>query len=271
MSNLYRRNKGLKGPKVQKSRREMVLNVEQVQQLLDTISNSEHPFKVRDHAIIYLAFKFGLRCGEVGLLKRSHFAEIAREIANIPTLKQSERIVAVCTHCHKQSRVAMNRAGKSTVCYKCHQVFTIQGTAGRTVAHNPPEKAPPIVEEDTIDYVLNFLQTIPAEQEYLFPSMRNGHLSVSHTRSIFNFWLTESGLPPILSFHSLRHGRGAHVYSATDGNLQAVKEMLRQKTLSSAEQYIHLTPSSLDDVRRRLGGTRNGGRPGTERTSPQQP
>lgn len=260
MSNLYRRNKGLKAPKMQKARREMVLHGDQVQQILDTIAASDNPNKDRDHAIIFLAFRFGLRCGEVGLLKRSHFEYIGREIANIPTLKQGVRMPVVCPHCSKQKRIAPKNIGKATVCHRCHQIFTIQGPgAARPVENNPPpELAPPIIEEETIEYVLNYLRKLPEDQEYLFPSPRNGHLSVSHTRSIFNFWLTESGLPAIYSFHSLRHGRGAAVYAATE-NLQAVKEMLRQKTLSAAEKYIQLTPSGLDDVRRKLGGNRNGG------------
>ena len=125
MSNLYRRNKGLPAARMQKSRREMVLSYDQVDQLLRTIANSEHPNRVRDHAIVFLAYRFGLRCGEVGLLTRDNLKFIAREIANIPTLKQTERVVVHCPHCNRQSRVAARRAGKKTVCYKCYSAYTI--------------------------------------------------------------------------------------------------------------------------------------------------
>lgn len=258
MPALYRRNKGLKSPKMQKSAGEMVLMPEQVQQILDTINASDvsHEIKRRDHALIYLASKLGLRCGEVVLLSREHFEEIAREIANIPTLKQTHRVAVTCPHCLKQSRVAERRIGRTAICYKCHGSFTIE--APRDYEYNgtePALKSPPLIEDDVIRYIQNYIAQMPAKNQYLFQSKRGSHLSIPQARAIFNFWLTESGLPSIYSFHALRHGRGAHVWEATK-DLQAVREMLRQKSLGAAEKYIHWSPSGRNDLRRKLGGAR---------------
>ena len=117
---------------------------------------------------------------------------------------------------------------------------------------NLPERIPPVVEQNVSIYVRAYLDSAMRDsQKWFFESRPNFHMASSNMRKIFNSYLLKSGLDPMYSWHSLRHGRGVLVWDQFN-DLQMVKEMLRQSTLSSAEKYIRMSPKSKALLRGKL-------------------
>ncbi len=64
----------------------------------------------------------------------------------------------------------------------------------------------------------------------------------------FKFWLNQTGLPPGLSIHSLRHTYGTQCLDK-GLSLTFVRDNLRHSNISITSQYLHLTQESRDKVK----------------------
>lgn len=246
----YAVRKGLSGPKVTRTDRELFLTAAEVKHLLGTIQESGARRAARDHAIIFLGLMFGLRCGEVRLLKRSDFLAVERGVAELSTLKCAYRIPYRCEHCKKRCRVAGGRGGTSYPCPRCGT----ENPVTRPKASNPmPRRSPPIVESSAREYIKRYISTIPARQEFFFENARGQPISTSMIRKIFNRWLMEAGLPPAVSFHALRHGRGVMIWNESK-DIELVRRQLRQTSLGSTQRYVHLSEAATRQYEKRLEG-----------------
>lgn len=88
-------------------------------------------------------------------------------------------------------------------------------------------------------------------QRWLFPTGPERHIHPETLRKIFAHYVLKSGLDPAYSWHSLRHGRGVVVFERFEDSVM-VRDMLRQKSLSSAEMYMHLSPKRAEALRLQL-------------------
>jgi len=251
----YIRKKGYKkgNTKVKKIDPEKFLSAEQVAQILDAVVRSDEPNKRRDHAAIYLGYHFGLRVGEACLLERDTFRHIDRGIAHIRTLKNIERIPYYCHNpeCNRRRRVAAYRAGSEFPCAHCGTVNKVP-VPHRVIDKNPPEKEPPIIESQVCDYVKDYLDNVMRpNQRWLFESSPSVHMSSRQLSRVFNTYLELAGLPSIYSWHALRHGRGVLIWERFQDPVM-VRDMLRQKSISSAEIYMHMSPQRIEEARQKL-------------------
>jgi integrase len=248
----YLKNKGL-GKRVEpKSLRETFLTDAEVKKILAAVEQSKDKFNsnwYRDYAAIYLGFMFGLRVTEACMLERRHFDEIAsKEAAHIPTLKQAPRIPYNCFKCSKRTRVSAERIGQEFPCPRCGAMNLVVHPR-RPISMLVPEKDPPVIEGEVVDFVVEYLEKhMRPDQRWLFESRPGVRISSVLMGRIFNTHAAAAGLSPILSWHSLRHGRAAVLYS-TFKNLILVRDCLRQKTTKMAERYAHLDLEELQKTK----------------------
>lgn len=113
---------------------------------------------------------------------------------------------------------------------------------------NPPEKSPPVVETKVLEYVRIYLQGMRPDQRWLLESTPGEHISESHMHRVFNHYVLAAKLDPAYSFHALRHGRGVRIYEKFE-DFVMVRDMLRQKSISSTEWYMHLSPQRKQKLR----------------------
>lgn len=252
--------KGFAQAKPFKSDREKFLSENEIQQLLETVFQENNKYMRRDHALIYLGYRFGLRAGETVILNRNTFRDITRDTAHIRRLKRVERIPFVCANpgCKFKCRIAASKALHVFKCPQCSLEVLVGKPKGRENENNPPETIPPAIERGVIEYVQDYIQTqMRPDQEWLFEGHPEEHLSTTHVRNIFNFYLMKSGLKSIYSWHALRHGRGVLLWDRFH-DLGLVKEMLGHKSIKSSEFYIHVSPQRSEEVRAALErGTEN--------------
>lgn len=246
----------------EKGNEDRYLTQDQVKDILRAVEDSKkaNPSWQRDHAAIYLGFYLGLRVGEVRLLTRSAFRIVDRERVFIPTLKQTEKIEVRCK-CGLEVRVSRKRAGKGFFCQRCGETTDIPKKA-RRLAGNPPERptlSPPVIEQHVRAYVRDYIATLPEGQECLFVSRWGKTLSTSFLHNVFNTYAKRAGLPPVYSFHALRHGRGVMVWEASK-DLVLVKDMLRHSNPQTAHVYSHISPTRLGEYRGILEKTKTEGK-----------
>lgn len=261
---MYQKLKGLDGPHPDKSQREKFFLPDQVGGILDAIQHDkESPahVRVRDHALVYLAFYLGLRCGEVVILKKEHFRDVENGVAFIPTLKKSMRLSVVCD-CGKKYRVSAARAGQRYPCPRCGEHNDVpQIPKNRSVSRSiTPEIEIPILEDEVALYIQRYLMTLPPHQKYLFigrPSKSGKRkelelpLSKRMAQRVLATYQERAEISNKFSFHALRHGRGVQLYDASK-DLQLVKTCLRHDALATSEIYVHLSPDRLKGYSKEL-------------------
>lgn len=254
----YLAKKGFSSRNPEKSSKEKLLTQDQVQLILEAVIRENGPDMHRDHAMIYLGFHFALRVGEVVKLTRETFRDIDKDEAHIKTLKSSDRIQFTCHHCHRRRRLALNRSGQKYTCGGCGKESPVPESKNKN-AQSLPEKSPPAIEVEVIEYVKDYIKNhMKEDQNYLFET-NAGPISKSYVSRIFGHYVNKAGLSLIYSWHALRHGRGVFLWERfTD--LVMVRDMLRQKSLSSAEVYVHMSPKRTEEIRNKLsqGGIRGG-------------
>ncbi len=246
---------------------ERVITFDQFSALLNAVDKTKNinPRWRRDKAILFLGFRLGLRVGEVVLLVRDCFSDLyGNAVLHIPTLKQSERVPFRCPavvpdkenggtkRCDRSIRVKADRIGGTVICPRCnnvgkvlkpkHEVFS--GIALRDVD---------IVESQTVGAIEDYIREMPEGQNWLFPGRDpRYHISTSQVERLFATYAAQAGLSGKMSFHSLRHGRGTEIYSATEGDLRAVSDALRHKDMKSSERYAHMDSEAKDELRAKL-------------------
>ncbi len=256
MSNGYNVNKGLGCPKIEKSDTEKFLTLRQLKHLLACVKEHGRKLWRRDHCLIYLGFNFGLRSAEAAILERENFRFLDSGQVLIRTKKQAPRLPMHCPDCSRKWRVSCARVGTDVHCPRCNHSCHVK-IPKKKIDMNPPERPLPVVENRVAEYVQDYMdQHMREDQRWFFegPNPKN-HICVSSIRKIFNFYVERCDeLSNAYSYHSLRHGRGVLIYERFQDHVMT-RDSLRQKSLSSAEWYMHLSPqrkqeyqSALDDV-----------------------
>lgn len=215
-------------------------------ELLACVERLNKPKWKRDHCGIFLGYYLGLRCSETVILERNSFRFLNDGQVMLRTKKQVPRIALNCSHCGRRWRISgrLIKEGRASAhCPRCNVAATVP--AGININLDPPEHSVPAVETKVLDYVEAYLAQMRPDQRWLLESRPGTRLSSVQLRKIFNSYAQLCGLPREYSYHSLRHGRGVLVWERFK-DLVMVKGMLRQKSLSSAEVYMHLSP----DVKR---------------------
>jgi integrase len=233
----------------------MFLTAEQVRQILNAVeSDTDNTCKARDYCAIFLGYFFGLRVSEAAMLSRDTFRDIAKRMAYIRTLKQSERIQITCKSCSRRLRLALARAGKTFICPRCNAENQVPAT--RAVYAGPPEKQPPIIEPHVVQFVTDYMRnSMRPDQQWFFEGCTKGvHISANQLGKIFAHYSMQSGLSPTYSWHALRHGRGVMLYESFE-NLVMVRDMLRQKSTKTAEIYAHISPRKAAEASAVLEGS----------------
>lgn len=245
----------------------------QVYAMLREVEKSKDEFNenwLRDYALLYLAYGFGLRVGEVVQLERRHFRDIIDMVVHLPTLKKSKKIVYRCTgevdgeKCTRVVRVKRDRAGKDFTCVRC-------GTKGKIPVpewikdNSTPERDVPYIEEETIQFVVDYMKAMRPDQKFFFesPKFKNKdasgdqaatparHLSVVTACRIMYTFLARAGLSNKFSFHAFRHGRGKRIFSVMK-DFKSVMENLRHDSIKMSARYAAIDEDMKEEAKKKL-------------------
>jgi integrase len=241
---VYTEKKGLpvKGHQEEKSPDDFYIRREDLSRILQAIERSGNPFWKRDHAIVYLGFYLALRAGEASILERRNFRHLSAGVIYVPTLKQNFNIEFRCK-CGKKIKVRWTKAGKQVVCRKCGEKVIVPKELADEIDRKPPEMPLPFIEPSAKSYIQKYLQDeMRSDQKWLFEGNSKGsHISVRHVQRIYGHYCLKAGLSPDISFHSLRHGRGSHVWNVSKDRF-LLRQMMRHSSLEIGERYVHLSP-----------------------------
>ena len=91
------------------------------------------------------------------------------------------------------------------------------------------------------------------DQEWLLESQPGRHVSDRMMRYIWQTYSIPAGLSRKVSYHALRHGRGAQIWDLFQDQ-KMVQEMLGHSSLDASKFYIHLSPGTLAKRREILEG-----------------
>lgn len=238
-------------PPAPKRDEEKFLTAEQFEALLKAVEEHGGVMRFRDHALFFLAYYLGLRVGEVVLLRREHLhLDEGEGTISIPTLKCQPKVACKCSECGRKVFLRLDRAGTQHRC-SCGAASTVPAADKHAKPYT--ERTPAIIERHVLDYLRQLESNLPPGQAWLFPSeARDGeHLSRRRAGWLFKYYARLASLPARMSFHALRHGRGAAVWSISQDR-ELVRKQLRHTSLNAGEFYVHLSPERLKEYQDRL-------------------
>ena len=251
---IYTERKGLpaRGHQEEKSPDAYYMRRDELRRVLQAIESSQNPSWRRDHAIVYLGFYLALRAGEAAILERKNFRHLSTGVIYVPTLKKNFTVEFRCK-CGKKIKVRWTKCGSTVVCRKCGAKVVVPAELAESLDRRPPEIALPFIEPTAKTYIERFLlDGIPSGQRWLFEGNARGHhISVRHVQRIFGHYLIAAGLSPDISYHSLRHGRGSHIWTVSKDRF-LLRHMMRHSSLEIGERYVHLTPETRDGYAERF-------------------
>ncbi len=246
----YRIKKGLGTSHPEKSNRQKFLTLEDFRSILKAVEDEANENWKRDHCAIFLSFYFALRVKECSMLERACFRHINDEVVYIRTLKRLKRIPWNCKQCGRRLRVSPNKIGKEHSCPRCGSSHRVSSNS--KVQTEPPEVALQSIERPVLNYVRTYMkEEMRSDQKWLFESFEGQAITPRMLRYIFGHYSMAAGLDPVISFHSLRHGRGTQVYEKFE-DPKSVQEALRQAGTQASEFYMHMSPKRLKQRRRSL-------------------
>jgi len=268
--NRYPSSRGFENPghPERKPNRYKFMSPDDMQRLLAAADrNHADPLWRRDHALLLMAWGYGLRAGEVVLLERSNFEMLEHNEAWLPTLKKWERVKTKCPKCHKDRRTTYRNIGTNITCTHCKKRFKVRKPKGWETpkSTDAPVKRIDLIEPSLKDYTIRYLAEVMSPgQRWLFERCKthsahrffserlgHNHIGSRTAQYIFAKYASEAGLSRYYSFHSLRHGRGVRVYEATK-DLKAVMDALRHDSIATSEIYVHLSAKQRSKYLERL-------------------
>ncbi len=252
---------GVTVKKSDKAPSEYVIRDDDWKKMLDACEETQpnNPRWERDYALIFLGAALGMRRGEICLFERNHFRDLEQHnVIYAPTLKQSDKIQFVCRGldssgdvCGRRCRVKASSAGQEHRCHRCGSIGVVPVPKGK-LSTGVVEKTVDVVEPKTVDFILDYLDHMRPDQQFLFEGRSQGqHVCEVHVNRIFNTYAQLAGLSGKLSFHTLRHYRGVKLYSLGK-DLVLVKDGLRHKDIKSSQVYAGLDQEQKDDYRMKL-------------------
>lgn len=200
------RGAGVHGADPDRSEREKFVTAEEVQRMLAAAKDAAVQYRRRDHAIVFFAFRLGLRISEITAL----------EVRNFRNVRHGEIYV--------RRRKRRGPDGDKPVERLIPVVETVTQTYAQEYLKTLPKTA---------------LWLFPSAL-----NARN-HISESMVRRILNTYLKAAGLPVQVTPHALRHGRGAVIWEKTH-DLMLVRDQLGHASTRMAEVYSHLSPKARE-------------------------
>jgi len=182
------------------------ITVEQVEALLDAPNNSE-TLGARDRAILETLYSTGVRVSELVDLNRNDL-DHATQTLHVRGKGKKERIVPLGSHAMSAIR---------------HYLTLLE----------PDPRFSELRRQSAFD------NSLP-----LFINKNGGRLSSRSVRRKLDKYLTEVGLDPGISPHTLRHSFATHLLD-NGADLRSVQELLGHQSLSTTQVYTHLSTSRL--------------------------
>lgn len=182
------------------------MTVDQVEKLLAAPGDSG-TLGSRDRAILETLYSTGVRVSELVGLDRQHLDEIGQAVI-VKGKGKKERVVPMGSHALQAIRNYLNLLDADPTFRTVHQARE-QG------------------------------QSVP-----LFVNKSAGRLSARSVRRKLDKYLSEVGLDPSISPHTLRHSFATHLLD-NGADLRSVQELLGHQSLSTTQIYTHLTTQRM--------------------------
>ena len=190
----------------QSKRLPKAVSVEEIEKLLSAPDNRE-TLGARDRAILETLYSTGVRVSELVDLDRSEL-DFASQTLNVRGKGKKERIVPLGSHAMAAIR---------------HYLTLLE----------PDPRFATLRQRSMVDHA------VP-----LFINKNGGRLSSRSVRRKLDKYLTQAGLDPKISPHTLRHSFATHLLD-NGADLRSVQELLGHQSLSTTQIYTHLSTMRL--------------------------